>query len=130
MMRVLLDTHTFLWSQSSWSRLSGDTQATLIDPQNTVLLSSASAWAIALKYSAGTLELPAPPAEYIRPRMGLSGLSPLTIEHRHTCAVADLPLHHRDPFDRLLIAQATVDRLVIITADEVFRRYDVEVMPA
>jgi PIN domain nuclease of toxin-antitoxin system len=98
----------------------------LSDSANELFLSAASAWEIAIKYALGKLALPAPPASYVPSRMKSSGTSGLPIEHVHALHVASLPDHHRDPFDRLLIAQAQVERIPIVSSDEQFARYDVE----
>lgn len=129
-MRVLLDTHAWLWLQTHPERLSERAMALADDPENELFLSAASAWEIAIKYALGKLPLPAPPAEYVPSRLRTSGVSPLFVEHRHALHVATLPHHHRDPFDRLLIAQAQLDVLPLLTADPAFGPYDVDVVPA
>lgn len=98
------------------------------DPNTDLVLSAASSWEIAIKYSLGRLPLPAPPAEYVLERIETSGVTPLPIEHTHALWVAGLPSHHRDPFDRLLIAQAQLEELAILTADRQFEPYDVEIL--
>lgn len=129
-MNVLLDTQVWLWMQVSPDRLSRRAIDTIQDRGNRLLLSAASSWEITIKYALGRLRLPAPPDEYVPDRMATSGVVGLPIEHAHSLAVAHLPPHHRDPFDRLLIAQAQLERLPILTADPAFEPYDVEVMPA
>jgi len=94
------------------------------------LLSAASSWEIAIKYALGRLALPQVPAVYVPERMRRSSLTPLPVEHADALAVATLPMHHGDPFDRMLIAQAQARRIPIVTRDDVFDRYDVEVIPA
>jgi PIN domain nuclease of toxin-antitoxin system len=91
-------------------------------------LSAASAWEIAIKSSLGRLRLPVDPAEYVRTRLLQSRTVPLAITHEHALRVAKLPGHHRDPFDRLLIAQAQLEGLAIMTSDAQFSAYDVEVL--
>jgi PIN domain nuclease of toxin-antitoxin system len=128
--RVLLDTHVWLWLRTRPERV-GDAALRLVeDPDTEMHLSAASAWEIAIKYSLGKLPLPDPPAEYVAQRMSTSGVLALAIDHAHAVRVATLPLHHRDPFDRLLIAQAQVERMPLLTADPAFAAYDVEVVPA
>jgi PIN domain nuclease of toxin-antitoxin system len=95
-----------------------------------VVFSAASAWEIAIKYSIGKLRLPLAPHLYVASRLRLSGSRALDVRVEHATRVAELPVHHRDPFDRLLIAQAQVERLSIMTSDPVFSRYDVDLIPA
>jgi PIN domain nuclease of toxin-antitoxin system len=99
-----------------------------VDTGNERVLSAASTWEIAIKYSLGKLELPEPPSQFIPSRMALTLTSSLAVELGHTFHVAALPFHHRDPFDRLLIAQAQLENLPILTADDVFEQYDVEII--
>jgi len=129
-LRVLLDTQAWLWMQSAPGRLGGRSLAIVADPQNELLLSAASSWEIAIKYALGKLALPAPPPEYVPSRMQASGTDALPITHAHALQVASLPGHHRDPFDRLLVAQAQVESLPILTADPQIGRYEVEVIAA
>jgi PIN domain nuclease of toxin-antitoxin system len=96
--------------------------------QHNLYLSAASAWEIAIKTSLGRLSLPMEPAEYVRARLRQSQTVPLAITHEHALRVASLPHHHRDPFDRLLIAQAQIEGLVIMTSDPQFAAYTVEVV--
>lgn len=110
-------------------RFSADSRARLVAADTDLFLSAASSWEIAIKYSLGRLRLLAPPAEIIPALLAQTRTSPLPIEHSHALRVADLPLHHGDPFDRILIAQAQVERLSILTADPQFSTYDVEVIP-
>lgn len=126
-MRLLLDTHVWLWLQHAPERLGADALRDVEDPGNDVLLSAASSWEIAIKWALGKLPLPAPPDQYVPDRVLTSGVTPLPIQHRHALAVAQLPLHHRDPFDRLLVAQAREEAAVIVTGDRAFAAYDVEV---
>lgn len=96
------------------------------DAQNSLLLSAASSWEIAIKHALGKLPLPEEPATYVPERMRRSGVDGIAVDHAHALHVASLPSHHRDPFDRLLIAQAQLEGLVILTADPSFQLYDVE----
>ena len=129
-MKVLLDTQVWLWMLAAPERLSKRSRALVISAENELVLSAASAWEIAIKYGLGKLQLPEPPSEYIPRLMARTGITPLPVHHRHALYVASLPRHHRDPFDRLLIAQAQLEELPILTADRTFRRYDVEVLLA
>ena len=108
-------------------RLSARSQDLLQDPENQLFLSSASSWEIAIKYSIGKLPLPMSPPEYVLSRMQTSGIVALPVLHTHALHVATLPLHHKDPFDRLLIAQAQLEGLSILTSDRQFEAYEVEV---
>jgi PIN domain nuclease of toxin-antitoxin system len=125
--RFLIDTHCWLWLQASPERLSPDVVSSLESPANDLILSAASSWEIAIKYALGRLPLPEPPSRYVPSRMAASGTRGLAVEHAHTLRVAELPAHHRDPFDRLLVAQAQVERLILVTVDRQFEPYDVEV---
>ena len=129
-MKLLLDTHCWLWLQVSPERLQPANLAILEDSGTQLLFSAASSWEIAIKVALGRLKLPAPPTEYVPSRMASSGVTGLPVEHAHALRVAELPHHHRDPFDRLLIAQAMVEGVPILTADPQFAAYDVEVIPA
>ncbi|MGH3440465.1 MAG: type II toxin-antitoxin system VapC family toxin [Nitriliruptorales bacterium] len=128
-MRALLDTHAWLWMLTDPERL-GDALVFVDDADNELLLSAASSWEISIKYALGRLPLPEPPSTYVPARIRSTGVTPLAVEHTHALAVADLPDHHRDPFDRLLVAQGSVEAVPIITADEVLAQYDVDVMLA
>jgi|SRR5436305_78339 PIN domain nuclease of toxin-antitoxin system len=109
-------------------KLSSRSQTLVTDPENQLFLSSASSWEIAIKYSIGKLPLPMPPTEYVPSRMEASGTSALPILHAHTLHVSTLPLHHGDPFDRLLIAQAQLEALTLLTSDRQFGAYEVEIL--
>lgn len=100
------------------------------DRRNDLYLSAASSWEIAIKHAMGRLALPSPPAVLIPEQIRRSGVTGLAIEHTHALRIGALPPHHRDPFDRLLIAQAQVESLPILTADPIFDRYEVEVIRA
>lgn len=111
-------------------RLRPDVRETFVDGNSTLILSAVSSWEIAIKYSLGKLPLPEPPQTYIPTRMRRDAVDGLAISHVHTLHVASLPHHHGDPFDRLLIAQAQLEGIPIVTADRQIPRYDVEVLPA
>ena len=125
-MRFLLDTHVWLWTLVSPQRIPADTGELLAEPKNNLLLSAASSWEIAIKYRLGRLPLPEPPARFISPRLVRDGIEPLSVQHHHAQAVADLPEHHEEPFDRMLIAQAQIERLILVTADPNLAAYDVK----
>ena len=126
-MRVLLDTHVFLWLQTEPERL-GDRLALVEDNATTLLLSAASSWEMAIKYALRRLPLPEPPERYVPTRMRAIGAEALPIEHPHALAVASLPELHRDPFDRLLVAQATIAGIAILTADPAVAQYPAETL--
>jgi PIN domain nuclease of toxin-antitoxin system len=127
MTRVLIDTHVFLWMQTDPERLGGAIDV-LEDSATAVHLSAASSWEISIKWSLGKLRLPESPITYIPDRMLRARIDGLPVQHRHAVAVAELPLHHRDPFDRLLVAQAMVERIPLVTADPAMRPYPVQLI--
>jgi len=126
--KVLIDTHVFLWAMLDGPRLSARARQVLVDESITLVLSVVSAWEIMLKVQAGKLRLPDSPGRYVEDRAGLFGMERLPIELRHVQQLEALPMHHKDPFDRLLVAQARVEGLAILTADPAFAGYDVEVV--
>lgn len=130
MKRYLIDTHVWLWMQSDPDRLRDETRAIVEDVRDSLLFSAASAWEIAIKYRLGKLPLPEPPASYVPDRMRRSRTSPLPVDHAHVLRTAELPDHHRDPFDRVLVAQAQLLDLTIITVDDQLSADDVAVVAA
>lgn len=130
MSRYLIDTHVWLWLQTAPERLSDGTRGLVENARNDLLLSAASAWEIAIKYRLGKLPLPEEPARYVPDRMRRSGTTPLPVEPAHALRTSELPDHHRDPFDRLLVAQAQLLDLPIITVDPQIRAYDVSTLLA
>ncbi len=128
-MNLLLDTGVFL-------RLAFDPEIvpefvrSAVDRAETVLLSVASVWEMAIKASIGKLTLPVPAGEYAINRAQRLGVTFLPIAPQHAAAVQGLPFHHRDPFDRLLVAQAAVDGLTLVTTDAMISRYDVTLLNA
>jgi PIN domain nuclease of toxin-antitoxin system len=127
-MRILLDTHVWLWVLGDPGRFSRSGLARLRAPGNTYFLSAASTWEIAIKHALGKLRLPPDGIEWVRSRLARTPATPLPIEHAHALRIAELPLRHRDPFDRMLVAQAQVEGLVLMTSDAVFRAYDVDLV--
>ncbi len=123
-MRFLLDTHIWLWMQVSPERISAPVLDQLGEQENAVFLSAASSWEIAIKWALGKLPLAQAPAEYVPRCLERQGVVGLPIQHRHALHTASLPPHHRDPFDRLLVAQAQLERLTLVTADEKLAAYD------
>ncbi len=122
-MNVLLDTHAFIWWAIDPDKLSSTARAACEDTTNQLLLSIASVWEMQIKYQLEKLILPKPLAELVDHQVRQNRLSLLSIEPSHIYALQTLPPHHRDPFDRMIIAQATVAGLTIISADHVFRSY-------
>ena len=127
-MRALLDTHAFLWCNADPEKLSQTAQRFIEDPANDVFLSAVTAWEIAIKHAKGRLDLPEPVESFVASRITTLGLQPLPIEVSHALHVAELPRLHDDPFDRLLVAQAQLEKLPIVTSDPDVRRYDVEII--
>jgi PIN domain nuclease of toxin-antitoxin system len=122
-MRLLLDTCTFLWIVGGASDLSPRARQLVTDPDNEVYLSAASAWEIAVKNRLGRLPLPEPPDRFVPRAREAHGIERLDIGEEAALHVARLPDIHRDPFDRMLIAQALVGGLSILTPDEALRQY-------
>ncbi|MBI4614613.1 MAG: type II toxin-antitoxin system VapC family toxin [Planctomycetes bacterium] len=127
-MRILLDTHAFLWGLADSGRLSRRALRLMEDEGNELLWSAASSWEVAIKYALGRIRLPEPPGRYLPARLQAQRVDPLPVSDAHAWRVAELPPHHRDPFDRLLIAQALVEGLPIVTADRAFKKYDVDIL--
>lgn len=127
-MSILIDTNVFLWAAGIEGELSESTRDILEDPEQPIFFSAASAWEIAIKWSKGRLDLPARPAEVMQNVISAAGLSQLSVTVRDVAAVAELPNHHKDPFDRLLVAQARANGLRLMTAAPVLERYDVDVI--
>ncbi|HEV7700086.1 MAG TPA: type II toxin-antitoxin system VapC family toxin [Pyrinomonadaceae bacterium] len=127
-MSILLDTNVFLWGVGIGGRLSESATEILDDPDTPIFFSAACAWEIAIKWSQGRLDLPEHPAEVVRNAVTTGGLTQLAITMRDAAAVAKLPFHHKDPFDRLLVAQARNNGLRLMTADPVLEKYDVDVI--
>ena len=126
-MKLLLDTRVFLWMAAVPERLLGAREA-LEAPANELLLSAASTWELAIKVSISRLTLPDAVGTYVASRMRALAVDGLAVEHLHAAAVQDLPVHHRDPFDRLLVAQAQAVGATLVTADAALRPYDVPIL--
>ena len=126
-MRLLVDTHAFLWFVSGDSKLSRTARRALEAANVQLHLSAASVWEIAIKSSLGRLTLPAPVTQYVADK-AKAGLHVLPVDWAHAAAVEHLPFHHRDPFDRLLVAQAQAERLPVVTRDRIFRQYGITVI--
>ncbi len=124
-MRLLLDTHVFLWWNMDDPRLTASARAAISDPANDIFLSGASAWEIAVKWQKGRLVLPDPPQIYVPSRMTSNAIFPLPIGIHHATHVTLLPALHADPFDRLLVSQAQLENMFLVSADQEIARYDV-----
>ena len=125
-MKLLLDTHIFIWWNGNLDLLSPAARSLCEDKANTLVLSLASIWEMQIKYQLGKLTFHQPLAQIIQSQQRDNGIELLPITTEHIYALQKLPAHHRDPFDRLLIAQANAEQLPLITADSAFRQYEVE----
>lgn len=124
-MNVLLDTQAFLWIISDAPELSSKAKRLAIDGNNLLYLSLASVWELAIKVSLGKLTLAEPLESFLPAELQANNIRQLEISFRHAARVVNLPFHHRDPFDRLLISQAQAEDFPILSSDRVFDRYDV-----
>jgi PIN domain nuclease of toxin-antitoxin system len=122
---LLLDTHTFLWWVDDGPRLPEAARAAIGHPGQECFISLASCWEIAIKVSLGKLTLTSSLERFVAEQMAINGFQPLAITLAHVARVATLPFHHRDPFDRLLVAQAIDEDLIVVSADPVFEKYGV-----
>jgi PIN domain nuclease of toxin-antitoxin system len=127
-MRILLDTHIFLWFISGDTQLSTDVRDAIRDPDNEVYLSSVSVWEAIVKYQLGKLPLPKPPETYLPRQRNLHQIASLALDESSVIQLAKLPPLHRDPFDRMLICQALQNGLTIATVDAAVRAYSVSVL--
>ncbi|MEW5770456.1 MAG: type II toxin-antitoxin system VapC family toxin [Pseudomonadota bacterium] len=125
-MRLLLDTHVFLWWVVDAPELSAKARKAIADEGNACFLSLASCWEMAIKASLGKLRLAMPLDRFIPEQLAANGFSLLNIDFRHAARVEALPFHHRDPFDRLLVAQAQAEKLTLVSADAVLSDYGVK----
>ena len=127
-MRLLLDTHVFLWWATLSVRLSPQLRTLCEDERNTLLLSVVSVWEIQIKAQLGKLDLARPLPDLIRRQQNTNDVVVLPVNLEHVLALDGLPLYHKDPFDRLLIAQALVEDTTLLSVDEAFRPYSVQVI--
>jgi PIN domain nuclease of toxin-antitoxin system len=126
--KLLLDTHAFIWFAGDTSKLSPIALNALKDPTNERFLSDASVWEMAIKIQLGKLQFPAPFDQKVFEALKRSQVAILPIRTHHVAAVSDLPLHHRDPFDRLLAIQANMENLTLVTHDPLFAPYGVAIL--
>jgi PIN domain nuclease of toxin-antitoxin system len=129
-MRVLVDTHVLLWWLHDASRLRPTTRALFAEPANELLWSAASTWELAIKVQLGKLRLDQPVHTFVMGVMATQSLTSLPVHHAHAARIAELPALHRDPFDRLLVAQAAVEGVPFVTADAQLGAYGIECLPA
>ncbi|MDM8515539.1 type II toxin-antitoxin system VapC family toxin [Desulfobacterales bacterium HSG16] len=126
-MKYLLDTHIFLWWVLDSPKLNNYARKLMIDDDADLFLSAASAWEMAIKAQIGKLTLPESVIEFTRRQLMLNEIRSLDITTEHALTTFELPVHHKDPFDRILIAQAIVENMVIITNDAFIKLYEVRV---
>ncbi len=124
-MNLLLDTHTFLWFMAGNPSLSPAARSAIEDENNNLYLSVASLWEIAIKVSIDKFELSEPFEVLIPEQLAENEIDLLNISVEHTALIVSMPFHHRDPFDRLIAAQAKVEQMTLVSADEVFDAYEV-----
>ena len=125
-MNILLDTHTFLWFVWDDAQLSQIAKDTISDPNNRKLVSVASIWEIAIKVSLQKLDLGMPYLPFMQSQMAINLFEILSLTLEHGAEVSRLPFHHRDPFDRLMIAQSMCDQIPIVSADPAFDAYSIK----
>lgn len=126
MTNYLFDTSVFLWSVAAPERLNKRAQQLLENPREALFFSAASAWEISIKSSSGKLRLPEPASAYVPKRLISRAIRVLPITHTHSLAAGELPGHHSDPFDRMLIAQAQLEGFTLLTADRAFEQYQAD----
>ena len=127
-MKLLLDTHTFIWWTISAARLSSQALSLLQDRQNGLFLSLASLWEMQLKIQLGKLHFNSPLSQIVEEQQRINGLRLLAITPQHIYALGQLPFHHKDPFDRLLIAQAVTETLPLVSADPALAAYPAQII--
>ena len=127
-MKYLLDTMVWLWSVGSSEQIGKAGLEILASGDEEIYFSAATSWEIAIKTRLGKSRLPEEPVPYVPKRLSEQGIHSLSVTQSHSLKVYDLPLHHHDPFDRLIIAQALTEEMVILTSDRVFKNYPVEVL--
>jgi len=127
-MKYLLDTMVWLWSVGPTDKIGSAGLEILTNGEEDLYLSTASSWEIAIKTKLGKYELREPPGRYVPKRLAEQGIQSLSITQSHSLKVYDLPLHHYDPFDRLIIAQAIMEEMTVLTADRAFGKYPVKVL--
>lgn len=127
-MNALLDTRTFLWWVLDKPELSATAHDFIVDPDNTIYFSAVSAWEMAIKCSIGKLTLPEHPHKFIKQQIQINNFTPMPIQLEHGLFIHELPQFHKDPFDRLLIAQSTLEDMPILSTDSIFKKYTVSLI--
>ncbi len=125
-MRILLDTHTFLWWAADNSALSDEARKVIRNSRNDCFVSIVSCWEMAIKASIGKLRLTMPVERFVTEQSAENGFLQLSIEFRHVCKVESLPFHHRDPFDRLIVAQSSLEKMPVVSADKTLDLYGIK----
>lgn len=125
-MRLLIDTHIFIWWNGDSTQLTPQIRALCENKDNSLILSTASIWEMQIKSQLGKISFNQPLSEVIKSQQRANGLEILPITPEHIYAVQNLPLHHKDPFDRIIISQAIIENIILVTVDEAIKRYDVE----
>jgi len=127
-MKFLLDTNVLLWGLVAEEKLNASAQEILKSSSSELYFSAAGSWEIAIKYALGALSLPKPPSEYIPRALRIWAVRALDITHEHALSAGELPGHHRDPFDRMLVAQAITERMTLLTTDRALQKYEVDLI--
>lgn len=127
-MRLLLDTHVWIWWLTDPDRLSRPAYMALRDADSELFLSPASTWELMVKSTAGRVTVSESVEALVEEAIAASGVQPLPVEHRHALQLRQLPAHHRDPFDRMLVAQAQSSGLILVTADQQLAAYDIDTL--
>jgi len=127
-MKLLLDTHTFIWWDSEPERLTQKVLSMLQNPKNVLLVSMASLWEMQIKLQLGRLKLNTPLEELVRGQLEINMIDILDIKLEHILALGQMPSHHKDPFDRLIIAQAGIEEAIVVTKDKMFAEYAIKVV--
>jgi len=123
-MNILLDTCTFLWCCGESKRLSEKARQIFVDAENDIFLSAVSTWEISIKYGLGYLDLPSPPSRFVPVARTKHRIDFLALEETATLRLPDLPMHHKDPFDRMLVCQAEIHDMIILTPDPLIKKYN------
>jgi PIN domain nuclease of toxin-antitoxin system len=127
-MKCLLDTHAFIWLSTDDERLSEKARNAILDMRTSLYLSSASIWEMVIKTALGKLKLPDHPETFIRKQLALAQIHELPVTFKHAFSLQQLPTYHKDPFDRMLVAQASVEKLTILTIDPLIAQYTVKTL--
>ncbi len=127
-MRFMLDTHVFLWMISALEKLSQTAKDIIQNPDNTLFISAISGWEIVIKHKLGKLELPDNAGKYLLEQMRMNGIKDIPVLMEHSLKVLDLPDIHKDPFDRMIISQSSVEQIPVISGDQSIAQYNINVI--